>query len=73
MVVDFHVVKTELNRLSALLDHKMLNDVPELGGVNPTAENIAAFFFNGLKKAVKLKPSSVKVFETDDSWASYSE
>lgn len=73
MVVDFHDVRSELNGLAKLLDHKMLNDVKELGSANPTAENLAAFFFKGLKKRLKTKISYVRVFETEDCWASYSE
>ncbi|MBI3793946.1 MAG: 6-carboxytetrahydropterin synthase QueD [Nitrospinae bacterium] len=73
MVVDFNDVKKEMNRLAAMLDHKLLNDVPQLAGVNPTAENLAEFFFKSLEKSGVAKPALVRVFETDDSWASFSE
>ena len=71
MVVDFHDVKREMDLLSALFDHKMINEVPEFGGANPTAENMAEFFFKRLKKSLKLKPAYVRVFETDETWAGY--
>jgi 6-pyruvoyltetrahydropterin/6-carboxytetrahydropterin synthase len=73
MVMDFYDVKAEMDRLAGLFDHKTINDVPQFGGVNPTAENIAAFFFKNLKKALKVKPRIVKVFETEDTWAGYRE
>lgn len=73
MVVDFHDVRSEMEKLAAMLDHKTLNNLPQLRGGNPTAERIAEFFFKGLEKSLGLKPSLVTVFETDDAWASYSD
>ncbi len=73
MVVDFYHVKTEMDRLIAMLDHKILNEAAPFVDTNPTAESLAEFFYNGLKTSLKVKPVLVKVFETDNTWASYRE
>jgi len=42
MVIDFTWLKEVMERvIKDTLDHKCLNDVEELGGMNPTAENLA--------------------------------
>jgi len=73
MVVDFYHVKVEMDRLIAMLDHKILNETAPFREANPTAEKIAEFFYRELRTALKIKPALVKVFETDDTWASYRE
>lgn len=74
MVMDFFELDRVVNPLVAQVDHRNLNDIPSLE--NPTAELIAAWFFErivgkggeGLPGGVILK---VTVFETKDCWASY--
>ncbi len=81
MAVDFKLLKRELQTLIMQLDHQVVNSVI-MEGVNPTAENIARWFFVGMKKNMlteKEQPKypvrlmSVIVWESDDAWASYSE
>ena len=71
MVIDFADVNKELERITGLLDHTMINDVPPFDKDNPTAEKIAEWIFNELKKSLILPPSRVTVFETDKASASY--
>lgn len=71
MVIDFADVSKELDRITGLLDHKMINDVPPFDKLTPTAERIAEWIFNKLKESLPASPSRVTVFETDKTCASY--
>jgi 6-pyruvoyltetrahydropterin/6-carboxytetrahydropterin synthase len=61
------------------LDHKMMNDIEPFTVLNPTAENIAKYFFDecneGLKKTTegRVKVKQVTIWETDTSIATYYE
>ena len=50
MVVDFTVLKANLQELAEKLDHTYLNEITEIG--NPTSENISKYAFDYLKKAI---------------------
>lgn len=56
------------------VDHRNLNtDVPWLSGRIPTAENLAVAFWDRLKPRLESGALlSVKVWETDKTWAEYS-
>ncbi len=76
IAVDFKHVKAETKKLIRSFDHRYLNDIPPFDNINPTAENLAKFFFTELgvllnKDSVRV--SCVTVWETDNSAASYSE
>jgi len=64
-VRDFGEIDADVAPLLALVDHRLLNDVPGLE--NPTAEIIAAWFLDRLAGAVR-----VRVWENDDCWAEVS-
>ncbi len=49
---DFISAKKILKELVDSLDHILINDHPDFKGINPTSENIAKWFYNGLKKEV---------------------
>lgn len=61
-VKDFAEIDSVVEPLIAQVDHRLLNDVEGLE--NPTAEIIAAWFFNRIPNCER-----VCVFENDDSWA----
>lgn len=73
MVIDFDDAMKELNKIKTLLDHKMINEVAPFDKVNPTAENIAKWIFDELKKNLPLAPSRITVHETESTAASYFE
>ena len=76
MVVDFKIVKKALKEVSALLDHKHLNEVEYFKTTNPTSENIAKFIFDQLKNEIRdtrYEIREVSVWETPNSKATYSE
>ena len=43
MVMDFKLIKDELNRILDRFDHKYLNKLKPFDKINPTSENIARF------------------------------
>ncbi len=69
MVVDFEDVKKEADAVIDLLDHRHLNEIPPFDVLNPTAENLALFFFQQLSPALLVK--RVRVFETPRNVATY--
>lgn len=76
MGVDFKVIKNAARVLAKQLDHRYLNDIEPFNKVNPTAENIAAFFYQGLSKTLnneRVRVSSVTLWETERACARYSE
>ena len=76
MVEDFSAIKDKLKNILSLFDHKYLNVLPYFKKKNPTSENIAKLIFEKMKeklKSTQLGISSVKVWETDTSCATYSE
>lgn len=76
MVMDFGELKKILREITALLDHTNLNEVPPFDVINPSSENIAAFFFAEAKKRLgrqNVKILSVTIWESATSRCTYSE
>jgi 6-pyruvoyltetrahydropterin/6-carboxytetrahydropterin synthase len=48
MGMDFNALEGALQEAAAGLDHRMLNELPEFADKNPTAENLAVYFFRTL-------------------------
>jgi 6-pyruvoyltetrahydropterin/6-carboxytetrahydropterin synthase len=73
LLVDFVELKRLLHGVMDRLDHEFLNDVAPFDAVNPTAENMAKYFYDeiarGLPPGVRL--ASVRIWETDTSIATY--
>jgi 6-pyruvoyltetrahydropterin/6-carboxytetrahydropterin synthase len=76
MGMDFKTIKTATRELAKTLDHRYLNDVPPFDEINPTAENIARFFYQKLSLTLNndiASVSGVTVWETDRACVRYSE
>lgn len=76
MGVDFRVIKNAARDLAKTLDHYYLNDIPPFDKINPTAENIAAYFYSGLSQTLNkpdLRVSAVTLWETDRACVRYTE
>ena len=76
MVIDFKVLKDEVNQLIQRLDHTYLNDIAPFDTVNPSSENIACYLFQELKVKIndeRKRVSEVRVWESEGSLAIYSE
>ncbi len=76
MGVDFKVIKTAARDIGDRLDHRYLNEVEPFTEINPTAENIAAYFYRELVTALnneRIQVSSVTLWETDRACVRYAE
>jgi 6-pyruvoyltetrahydropterin/6-carboxytetrahydropterin synthase len=74
MACDFVEVQTALRELAAGLDHRDLNGVPPFDLLSPTAERIAAWFFDHLRQRLAAAPAAlveVTVWEGPDCSATY--
>jgi 6-pyruvoyltetrahydropterin/6-carboxytetrahydropterin synthase len=76
MLVDFLDVKESMREVIARLGHKFLNDVPPFDVKNPSAENIASYFYDELTSGLVSNPvpvrvREVRVWETDIQSATY--
>ncbi len=76
MLVDFLDVKALMGGVIAGLDHKFLNEIPPFDEVNPSAENIAEFFYQHMSKGlvgtpVPVRVTEVKIWETDVQSATF--
>lgn len=73
MLVDFKKIKSELNGIIDLLDHHYINEVPPFDKLNPTAENLARYFYQKMKDALGSIVYQATVWETPGSSAAYRE
>jgi 6-pyruvoyltetrahydropterin/6-carboxytetrahydropterin synthase len=75
LLVDFIEVNQLITGAVAYLDHRFINDLPPFDEINPSAENMAKYFYDrlngGLKNEVPVRISEVRVWETDTSSAVY--
>jgi 6-pyruvoyltetrahydropterin/6-carboxytetrahydropterin synthase len=72
MLVDFKILKKEVEKVAGEFDHTVINNHPYFKEKNPTAENIAKYFYKQLKN--KFQPclvASIQVFETEKYVATY--
>lgn len=70
-IVDFWDLDTIIEPIIKRVDHYMLNDVAGLE--NPTAENIARWFYGELfNSPLNQCLKSIRIYETLDCWADYS-
>lgn len=75
LVEDFKKLKKNLYDTLSKLDHKLINDIQPFKKINPSSENIAKFIFNDIRRKINRKNkklSSVRVWESDTSYAEYS-
>jgi 6-pyruvoyltetrahydropterin/6-carboxytetrahydropterin synthase len=75
LLVDFLDVKSLIGGVVDYLDHQFINDLPPFDELNPSAENIAKYFYDrvsgGLKNEVPVRVSEITIWETDTSSAVY--
>ncbi len=76
MGVDFKVIKNAARALTKTLDHRYLNDIPPFDTQNPTAENIAAYFYGSLSRTLnneRVRVSAVTLWETERACVRYTD
>ncbi len=77
LLLDFKLVKTLLRPVVDTLDHQMINDIPPFTERNPSAENLAHYFFERTAAQLleltsgRVRVKDCTVFETDTSFARY--
>jgi 6-pyruvoyltetrahydropterin/6-carboxytetrahydropterin synthase len=79
LLLDFKVLKTLLRPVVDYLDHQMINDLPPFTELNPSAENLARYFYQETgrqlieKTGGRVHVKDCTIFETDTSFARYYE
>ena len=79
LLLDFKDLKYAIKDVVARLDHQMINEVAPFNEVNPSAENLAKYFYEEtgvrLKQATngRVRVKQVTMFETDVTNATYYE
>ncbi len=76
MGVDFRVIKQATRDIAERLDHRYLNDLEPFTRVNPTAENIAAYFHKELSAQLnnhRIRVHAVTLWETERACVRYVE
>lgn len=78
LLVDFVELKRVVREVMAYLDHQFINDLEPFTRINPSAENMAKYFYDEVSSrmvhAMKDTPariSQIKIWETDTSIAVY--
>src|SRR5579872_5572446 len=75
LLVDFLDVKAAMHAIIERLDHVFLNDIEPFDVKNPSAENIAEYFYqemtHRLGASVPVRIREVRVWETDIQSAAY--
>lgn len=73
-LVDLMDVEKHLNEAVGYYREKMLNELPEFRGLNPSLEHFARILCTGLNEKIQASNlSAVKavLWEHEDAWASY--
>jgi 6-pyruvoyltetrahydropterin/6-carboxytetrahydropterin synthase len=78
LLLDFKLLKQVLRPVVNYLDHQMINDLEPFTILNPSAENLAKYFFDLTNlqlfdmTAGRVQVKQSTVYETNTSTASYS-
>jgi len=76
IAIDFREIKKQTKAVVKRLDHQYLNEIEPFDVLNPTAENIAKYFFDEiciLKNDENVNVKEVLIWETSRSAVTYSE
>jgi 6-pyruvoyltetrahydropterin/6-carboxytetrahydropterin synthase len=79
LLLDFKLLKTLLRPVVDYLDHQMINDLAPFTELNPSAENLARYFYQETSRHLnevtsgRVRLKDCTVFETDTSFARYYE
>ncbi len=80
LLCDFVEIKRLMESIIGRLDHRFLNDLAPFDKLNPSAENLARYFYQELQRGMREAPAAVpvhigevKVWETDVTTAAYRE
>jgi 6-pyruvoyltetrahydropterin/6-carboxytetrahydropterin synthase len=76
LLVDFTHLKQVIREIIKRLDHQFINDLEPFTSINPSAENLAKYFYEEVISKVKELPPGARVtdaviWETDTAFARY--
>jgi 6-pyruvoyltetrahydropterin/6-carboxytetrahydropterin synthase len=74
LLMDFVDLRAALKGAAERLDHRFMNEIPPFDQLNPSAENLAKYFCDGLEPQVRqqgLHLRAVTVWETETTSATY--
>jgi 6-pyruvoyltetrahydropterin/6-carboxytetrahydropterin synthase len=79
LLLDFKLLKTVLRPVIDRIDHQMLNDLEPFIALNPSAENIARYFYDETAAQLaemtqgRVRVKDCTIWETDTTTATYYE
>ena len=79
LLLDFKLLKQVMRPVVEYLDHQMINDLKPFDEVNPSAENLARYFYEQTSDqlremtAGRVRVKDCTLYETDTSYARYYE
>jgi 6-pyruvoyltetrahydropterin/6-carboxytetrahydropterin synthase len=79
LLLDFKDLKDVMKHVIDRLDHQMINDIEPFTVLNPSAENLAKYFYDETNSRLRsvtngrVSVRDVTIFETDTTTAKYSE
>jgi 6-pyruvoyltetrahydropterin/6-carboxytetrahydropterin synthase len=76
LLVDFTEIKRLLNQVIDRVDHRFLNELEPFDRLNPSAENLAKYFYDEIHHGlagndVPVRVTAVRLWETDTQSATY--
>ena len=79
LLLDFKDLREVMKHVIERLDHQMINEIEPFTVINPSAENLAKYFYDQSNTRLqsvtsgRVRVKDVTVFETDTTTARYSE
>ena len=79
LLLDFKLLKQVMRPVVEYLDHQMINELEPFITVNPSAENLARYFYTETAKQLRemtsgrVRVKDCTLYETDTSFARYYE
>lgn len=79
LLLDFKDLKLVMHPVIERLDHQMLNDLEPFTELNPSAENLAKYFYDETNKQLaemtghRVRVKDCTIYETDTTTATYYE
>jgi 6-pyruvoyltetrahydropterin/6-carboxytetrahydropterin synthase len=76
LLYDFTHLKRVIREIVGGVDHKFLNDTAPFDVINPSAENLAKYFYDETTRQMNAMPegarvTSITIWETDTTSATY--
>ena len=79
LLLDFKDLRDVMKPVIDRLDHQMINQIEPFTNLNPSAENLAKYFYDETNSRLhsstngRVRVKTVTIFETDTTTATYSE